>query len=740
MNNYPPREDFSNDDNNDVQFSYSVPLGRASTDANQDENSIDYFASHSFIHRGEGFDFFALDEKEKENDAPQELSAAELDRVTNDMIALFDSVYDPSLLDPLRFIHESIATMINGSDAPEELKSRISAKTEITVSHRHRPAATSGLIDAGAFLGPREKKQFTLDQIVSDSYRRLVADYMQVRVEWPADFPQSLIDTLEAANLQRSYQEEVDRRLNTPNARFILKLQAKTEVKSRLEQYANRSSTPAAHVDLIQAYERGEAEVRPVRYFPGTQPINVAQALYLHAPGDQVSDSLLIFLDADENDAVFVLPHRGRRTLIESSGHLARMITRRLPLYEQLKYAGRGLKYTRTPAGPFLPTIVPSLIFNSVADPFETLHTIRVQRMLSDIDTLVSTDGERLTEQLLEVGAAILQGLSIVATLPFGGGALAVRMLVSFLLGQAAAALHAVRAASADIPEEADAHYKAALYAAVAELVGPLLGKLLGKAASAATKSHVTTKVFKYMKRTRPLSGRPAGGYSKIRPDPVDVKRLKHEVTQRLSRGPDEAQALVNESSHLVNKTVEGHDLVVYHGRVFRGDTRPPEEIFQKGFELRTPAADIQKDIHQVTGVRGGFGGGHDALDIDGRGISTSAFYKKDGAGAYYYGGDKGGYTYLIDARRFDGYHLYQNHENAIHPNPATRINFKPLEINFADSIPPNAVMGAYDAAGNFIGNRVALRAYARKLAIEELRRLAAIAVATGAKLPSHDV
>ena len=694
--------------------------------------STEYYASHGLAGLvGSGASFVQRLEEEEE---PEDLGDEELNQVTKNMIALFDSVYDPDLLDPLSYINGSIRTMIDTSSASEELKNRIDGKTEITVTYRHSPSATSGVIDAGAFLGPREETVFTLEEIVSDSYRRRIADFMQVQVEWPEDFPQSLIDTLESANLQHSYQVDVERRLNTPNARFILQLQAKTEVQDRLNHYAQTPDIPEAHSQLIEAYGRGEATLQAVEFRTRLSRTSVAQTLYLNHPDDTSADGLLIFLDAVEEDAVFALPMENRRRVIESSVRLARLIIGRLPLYDQIIQGGKKLRYLTSLIGPY-PSYFPPLHFYDVQDTFETLHTFRVKRMLSDIDTLVSTDDERLTDKLLEIGASIFQGLSIVATLPVGGG-LGVRLLVSFLLGQTAAALEAVRGASADIPEEASEHYKAALFTAIAELVGPLLGKMLGKAVSAANKSHITNKVFKYMKRTRPLSGKPDLATGKIRPEPLEVKRLKREVAQRLSQGADQAQALVDESSHLINKTVEGHDLVVYHGRVFRGDMRPPEEIFQKGFELRTPAAEIQKDIHQVTGVRGGFGGGHDALDIDGRGISTSAFYKKDGAGAYYYGGHKGGYTYLIDARKFDGYHLYQNHENAIRPNVAARIKHKPLEINFAHDLPATAVLGAYDATGKFIGNQVALRAYARELAIKEIRRLATLALATGAKLP----
>ncbi|MGH8418300.1 MAG: hypothetical protein ACRER8_13615 [Pseudomonas sp.] len=668
-----------------------------------------------------------------------ELTAQELNRVTDDMIALFDSVYDPELLDPLLYIAASIRQMVDASNVPDDLKSRISSKTPITVSYRHRPKVTSGLIDAGAFVGVREKREFTLDEIVTDSYLRQLEDHQQVQVEWPAEFSQELIDTLASANLQASYQADVKRRLSTPDARFMLKLQSTTEVANRLEQYANRADAPQVYRQLAQAYGRGEATLEVVQFRSRTRQIDVAQVLYLRLESNRSSDGLLIFLGATEEDAIVPLPYISRRWFVESSPGLRRLIVERLPLYHQILNGDEKLLYINSFFGPTATTISP-LQFHQVNDVFETLYTFKIKCMLSDIDTLVSTDSERMTDKLLQAGVSILQGLSIVATLPIGGGGgLAARLLVSFLLGQGAAGLEAVRGANADIPEEAEERYKTALYSAIAEIVGPFAQKLLGKAISVANKSRISTRVFRHMQRTRPYPGKPAAGYDRIKPTPSEVKRIKTELALQLSEGPQRAQALVDQSGQLLNKTVEGHDLVVYRGKVFRGDMRPPQEIFEKGFELRTPAADIHKDIHQVTGVRGGFGGGHDALDIDGKGISTSAYYYRENVGAFVYGGKKGGYTYLIDAHKIDGYHLYQNHHNALYPSAAKKIRFKPTEINYGQDIPPHLVLGAYDPLGNFIANNAALKSYARELAIKEIRRLAAAAISAGSKEPIAD-
>ncbi|MNR37894.1 hypothetical protein D3C85_1559520 [compost metagenome] len=92
---------------------------------------------------------------------------------------------------------------------------------------------------------------------------------------------------------------------------------------------------------------------------------------------------------------------------------------------------------------------------------------------------------------------------------------------------------------------------------------------------------------------------------------------------------------------------------------------------------------------------------------MDGMGISTSAYYKEGGAGAFYYGGGRGGYTYVIDGRQLKGYDLYKNH-NFGSSNPS-RLGFKPLEINYGKDIPAGKILGAYDSKGVFFANPKAI-------------------------------
>ncbi|NCE88468.1 RHS repeat-associated core domain-containing protein, partial [Pseudomonas sp. Q1] len=176
-----------------------------------------------------------------------------------------------------------------------------------------------------------------------------------------------------------------------------------------------------------------------------------------------------------------------------------------------------------------------------------------------------------------------------------------------------------------------------------------------------------------------------------------DLEKLLKKDDNRIT--PDKFQEAVNKTYNidLVDRHLKGY---VYRGLVFRGDMRNPDVIFNKGFRLKYN----YKELADITGVKGGFGGGHDSSDRDGRGVSTSAYYDDSGSGAYYYGGHKNGYTYVVDAREQEGFHLYANDQMIKQPN--SPVKHKPREINYGEHIPAKRIIGVFDQNHTFTRNK----------------------------------
>jgi len=665
--------------------------------------------------------------------APSDLTDDETAQMANDMISLIEDVYDPNLLDPLLYIEDAVNAMINASSASDELKERLNAKTPILVSYREPYERPSGHLGTSVKPNPLLQQHFTLDEIVTDSYRRQLTQQIKVKVHWPYDYPADLIETLESADLQNRYQAAVKQRLSSSDAKMLLRLQLSVEAGIHLERYAKRPDIPAVYREAALAFARGEARLKHLQFLTQTRQYTVGDAFYLPCEDEQRDGGIIVFLGEPENNAVLTLPMKNRRLFIEWFRPLHKLILQRLPLYEQLRLGDYKLKPIYSLTSVHASLIMP-LQFRDEGDVFNVLQNLKVERMIADMDTIVSTDEERVTDQLLATGIFLFQALAFLATIPLGaGGSVGVRLLAAFLLGQSAAALEAIRGASADTPQEAQDHYRSALFASVSAVVVPLALKLAGKALSAIARTKVSAKIMQHFDKTRPYPGTSPALADKIKPHPADLKRVKGETVHNLSKGPEHGQSLINRDARILTRHVEGHDLTIYRGKVFRGDTRPPEEIFSEGFKLRTPLEEIQKDIHQITGVRGGFGGDPNAIGLDGRGISTSAFYYKEHTGAFVYGGQKGGHTYLIDARKLDGYHLYQNHHNARYPTAVNNIKYNPTEINYGQDIAPHLILGAYDAAGVFIPNNPALKKYTRDIVIKIIRETLVGATAAAA-------
>jgi len=680
-----------------------------------------------------------------------ETENAEVDAAIEDIARFFTDIVNPRLFSPIAYIEAAIARMVDESDATPQIKASITSQTLITVRYlEHMPTTFSGPLQGGIPSMLPKSRQFKLFDIVTDSYIKQLQKGTGLRIVWPSEYPSALTTALESANLQNEYRADIDTTFVRPDVEHISKLLIENELDTILKTYLKRADIKPDNRSLVEACLDKRIKLQTVHFYRANG-VALGQVARLAWPKESeyatTRNSLLLFLGVVPEQAVLELPSdlTQRMHFVTRSATLKRLILERLPIYERLKDGNDSLLYRKTYLGTKAVTR-PSLTFSNSDDIVGELYVLRLNRMLSDMDTLVSTETERFTDKSLELGVAMLQGLSMAVLLPAGSALVAGRMVASFLLGMTASTLEGIRGSLADTPDQANEHYTSAFIMGISEIAGPLAQKMLGKALSAAAQSKVGTQVAKLLRRHYfpGASQLPHQVISTVRkPTAAQIERFKAALTQQLTLGPGHAQKLVKRHGQMLNKTVEGHDLMVWRGQVFRGDMRPPEVVFKEGFQLRTPPGDIKRDIHQVTGVRGGFGGGHDALDPDGKGISTSLFYLEENTGAFVYGGGKGGYTYLIDARRYDGYHLYANHYKAQYPK-APAVEFRPTEINYGEGLAGSTVLGAYDRHGAFIPNPPALRKLGReqaKAAIKEQLSAAAAGavIKPGAALNAPD-
>jgi hypothetical protein len=622
---------------------------------------------------------------------------------------------DPASFHPAYFIRTRIEDTAHAwVTAPKEL-AQITYDATIAVKYLdHDPVNRSDSLKPEKAPAKWRQKNFTLAEICTDHHLVVLKEHGYKEILWPEFYPKALIEAFSEANYQDDFKQYVKDHLLPAGARAFGYYLKRTELIKLVVEFIKDEKRALDDRHIAFAFLRGTLPARTLLLHSDPNLL-VDNAVFIGP--DNLSNGILFFLGEDRQAIVFPSGHDARGKFLENNAQLQTLLLKRVPLRAQQQAHVRDFKYR----GMEMPLFATrphyrELVFRTSNDIGRSLYELQVERALADIDTLVSTSEERITDLALEAAGHVLQCLALAASMPWGGsGVLAstsVKVLVSMLVGLGAAATDLIRAEIADDPAETDRLRITAAIGVLAELAGPIGERLIGKALSAAAKKRLSQRILNTLTQAnRPsLLRRPGASLShhlasttgKEIPDRAKGAVVAGQL-QELAGGPSVAQ-MIADQTQLVHHAGPQKGFV-YQGFTFRGDTRDPSIVFKEGFRQRTPIT----DLNQVNGFKGGYGGAHDALAPDGAGISTSAFYKKDGAGAFVYGGDKGGHTYFIDARQLEGFHLYANTELAFRPNTGLKM-LPPLEINYAVDISPRLILGAYDSAGKFIPNPQALR------------------------------
>jgi len=652
------------------------------------------------------------------------------------------------LSDPTMFIRKAIADTIVDSDLPPHIKSALNFKTKFNVTFETR----RGLLEDYKPLYTRRYKEFDLAQLFAGQHRKWAKGREEILIPWPNGYTAEFKNTVDRNNFEEQYKVQSEAAFSQPGFNDLWKLHKQKELHHTLVEYLQGEQGSVEGKRAARNFLNGVFPPQLISIRDGglSAPDKVSNAVYLYDATENVR--LFVFLGGNSTVIEHPVELLQRTKSIEKFPELSQLLSRRIDLKEFLARDEYDFKYSLGYIDPerlkfkvwdyievllnnlkLIDKINGKIPYEAVVidwgyrdsdSVFEELFNRQKDQVASAIDVLTSTPDERMTDKILELVADVFAKLSICTAFLPGTGSLAAG--VSMLFGLASSATDFARGELEDDPEVAAQHKAAALRGAVLELAGPFVGRLVGKELTKSVHNRIGAEVLDRMAAKDLMPKNIAKYFSATRSrnvvltaakkipkwippvvkksEEVSAKINKKFVNQRtvnqinnLREGPEIAQRLMDKTGYTYFASPsKGY---VYKGFVMRGDMRKPQVVFADGFKLRTPV----KDIGDVNGMRGGFGGGKDALDLDGAGISTSAFYSESGAGAFQYGGKRGGYTYVIDGRDMEGFHLYQNHEWA--SRPTSKLRHKPYEINYGENIPSSNILGAYDSNGIYIPN-----------------------------------
>lgn len=632
-----------------------------------------------------------------------------------------------TISDPSFFMRSIIENAIDNSQLPKKIKSTLDCNTIFTVGYK----SLGTLWDEAGYLDVTYRHEsFNLIQLFSGRHKKARRSREEVSIHWPGGYTQDFKATVEGNDFEKLYGAKVKNVLSQPAAKELWIRDKKSEVHRLVAEYEKNENTSSLNRKVAREFLSGNMKASDVRIRNGAMSGFERCSNVIHL-ANRGTPGFFVFLGG--NGTVIEYPEDlfNRKKSIEEFSDLRTRLSDRISIFERGSRDDSDFKYSN---GRFEVGFAPSLFFpilkSQISAPYapimfvaeswtgqdiyETLFETMLKQAESDIDTLTSTSDERLWDLLLEFSSNTLAAISLlIAPLPGPG---AVVKGLSMLFGLASSGTDWARGELEDDPDIAYQHKANALRGALFEFAGPVIGKALGVAIpkgvgnqiAAATMRRFKSSKFLAHKLRERLPAFKGPSYQLLR----TVQKVKkwippivrdfaiieqkfeknfksHNVIKKLNRlgkGPQKAQKLMDQTG--VSYFASPEKGYVYRGFVMRGDMRPPQDVFKSGFELRTPITDIK----QVNGFNGGFGGGKNALDPDGMGISTSPFYKDGGAGAYQYGGGRGGYTYVVDGRGIDGFDLYKN--SNWKSNPKSKLNTKPYEINYGESIPPSKVLG----------------------------------------------
>lgn len=639
-----------------------------------------------------------------------------------------DFVELQTVLDPSLFILSSIEHFIADSDLSEPFKSSVTYRTLFKVDYDTPPPNGK---HGGYYHATTRHKMFSLAELLMGRHEKEAKSRERVKIAWSPGYTTGFRNAVTNTNLWQEYKVRAGKCLSQPQTYEMWKDSFKFKLRQLVGDYRNGTTISEQGKKVADQFLNGEIRVRPV---------GIKQGKY----GDKLHASNVVFLSKGSGPEGLFVFQGGNETVIESPVELFKeggksieefpqlrnALSNRIPLFDMLSRDDDDFKYSQ---GRFIWDWNPVHMFENYKwpyqpiifgrkdgptyhgeyhDAFKDLFEDIVSKAKSDMDTMISTAGERSVDKFLEILTEMLALYAMILALP---GVPTVG--VAFMMGASASSAQYLRGAVNDDPLEASRHKGNAIKGMISQIAAPHIGKVLGTVISKAVDSRIAEKIFERLRysgffpkeiaRHFPKSGHTSSPLSAsankidkwiaprvrnpwIIQNKVDRRLTNNMVVSRLNsldKGPKVAEKLMERSRiTYFGGPQEGY---VYQGFAMRGDGRMPQDVFKNGFKSNGPANPISPDRSINPGVE------------------LSGYYNSNGMGAFHQGGKINGYTYLVDVRKAGALDVRRTEQWLA--GSGSRVGSNPYQLRSPD-IPGSSVLGAYDSTGKFFPNPNALK------------------------------
>jgi len=293
---------------------------------------------------------------------------------------------------------------------------------------------------------------------------------------WPGIYQASLREWFEKKDLQTDYARDLKEYVKRDEVREGLQKIFRAQTYSSAQNYlnANPADTEAQKPfrDAARRYMKGEIQAEQVEC-DGKRLTGVFRIPAGEGKGLILSTTDSEWFEISENRPVNLFDIRG------SSENFGGFVKKHLPLYDKLKYKGRGINY-RAYYHRGTGSLIEPMKFVASAKLDADLYETFIDTLEADMDTLVKSDAEIDAEIMLQIVDFIGQVAAIAAVPLTAGTSLAARVvahtLTGFLVSLGTSIVPSfVQAARADRVEDAREFLVNAIMGLVFEATGPLM-------------------------------------------------------------------------------------------------------------------------------------------------------------------------------------------------------------------------------------------------------------------------